>query len=163
MGAPNFEPMNYDMPLICGRTYGQMYSDLADDGEEVTNEDIFFYEDKLFEDAEDLAENMNGMLTFHKITVIGGRYDSFQFQVEEIYSGMFDLDRDSRDCIDNEDAHYYFDMCRSQALLAADAEKRKIRKWLNNLTTIGFNKVECSNFFSNGEAEYTIVKHGRIA
>lgn len=55
-------------------------------------------------------------------------YYGFQFWIEEKFSNYFDLDKSSEYCIDNDDAHYYFDMFRSQALRASDAEKRKIAK-----------------------------------
>ena len=158
MSAPNFVSMNYDMPMICGKTYGQMQKDLTEEyGREATEDELYWYENDMFSDAEDMAEEMNSSLEFHKITVVGGRYASFQFCVDETYSDKFDLDKDSEYCIDNEDAHYYFDMCRSKVLRAADAEKRKIRKWLNGLIKFGFNHVVCTEIFSNGEAEYRVV------
>ena len=158
MATPNFVPMKYNMPMICGKTYGQIQDDLIKEYcEDVTEDDIYCYESDMASYAEELAEEMNSSLVFHKVTVIGGYYTSFQFYVDELYSGEFDLDKNAKYCIDNEEAHYYFDMCRSKALLAAEAEKRKIRKWLNSLTKDGFNKVVCTEIFSNGEAEYSVV------
>ena len=75
--------------------------------------------------------------------------------LSKLFSG--NLDKNSRDCIDNEDAHYYFDMIRSQALRKADAEKRKIKKWLLNMRNQGFNLVHMTGMFSNGEATYFVV------
>ena len=158
MSAPNFSSVKYDMPMICGKTYGQMQEDLTREyGRKATEDEIYFYENDMFSYAEELAEEMNNSLNFHKITVEGGHYTSFQFCVDEIFSEKFDLDMDSEYCIDNEDAHYYFDMCRSKVLIAAEAEKWKIRKWLNSLTKNGFNRVVCAAFYSNGEAEYCVA------
>ena len=123
-------------------------------GEEYTE---FMYEMDIedeFNCAKELAEEFTENLIFHDVTVEGGYYQGFQFYVEEKYTKYFDLDKNSEYCIDNDDAHYYFDMCRSKALRAADAEKRKIEKWLNNLAANGFEKLVCIARFSNGEAIY---------
>lgn len=44
---------------------------------------------------------------------------------------------------------------RSQALRAADAEKRKIAKWLEKFQENGFEILVCTAKFSNGEAIYS--------
>lgn len=158
MSAANFQRMEYDMPMICGRTHEQMAAEyLREFGEEISDFEIEMQERDDFEYATELAEEFTSGLTFHKVTAIGGYYTSFQFYVEEAYSNYFDLDKESEYCIGNEDAHYYFDMCRSKALRAADAEKRKIEKWLHGLTKMGYNEVVCTARFSNGEASYSVV------
>lgn len=158
MSCPNFAKMEYDMPLICGKTFAQMAEEYNRAfGEELTDE--IFYEEERFqaEVAEKLAEEFTKTLEFHDITVKDGHYTSFQFFVEEAYSNYFDLDKNSKYCIDNDDAHYYFNMCRSQALRKADAEKRKIKKWLLSMKNQGFNLVCMTGMFSNGEAVYSIA------
>lgn len=157
MGAPNFARMNFDMPLVVGG-YAD-YNECKKAYEEETGEeyDEFLYElDIQFncEYAEEVAEEINNTLIFHKVTIQSGRYSGFQFFVDEIHSDLFDLDKNSEYCIDNEDAHYYFDMCKSRALRAADAEKRKIDKWLAGLENRGFERLVCVAVFSNGEAVY---------
>ena len=45
-------------------------------------------------------------------------------------------------------------MRRSKAIRAADAEKRKIAKWLEKLTEHGFKVLIVTARFSNGETHY---------
>lgn len=158
MSCPNFATMKYDMPLICGKTFAQMAEEYNREfGEELTDE-VFYAEERFqAEDAERLAEEFTRSLEFHNVTVESGHYCSFQFFVEEKYSNYFDLDKNSRCCIDNDDAHYYFDMFRSQALRKADAEKRKIKKWLLSMKNQGFNLVHMTGMFSNGETTYCVA------
>ncbi len=158
MSAANFQRMEYNMPMICGRAHEQIAEEyLKEFGEEISNFEIEMQEQDDFEYATELAEEFTSSLTFHKVTVVGGYYTSFQFYVEEAYSNYFDLDKESEYCIDNENAHYYFDMCRSKALKAADMEKRKIEKWLYGLTKRGYNEVVCTARFGSGEENYSIV------
>jgi len=138
MSAPNFRPMEYDMPLIVGGM------------EDLPEYDL--YEE--FYDAERLADDMTEDLKYHEITVIGGYYQGFQFYVMEKYADQFDLCYDSPYCIDNDDSHYYFDKCRSAAIRAAEAEKRKIRRWLNGLRDRGYDCLICTGRFCSGEASY---------
>lgn len=158
MSCPNFLHMKYDMPLICGKTFEQAAADyLRDYGEEMT-EDIFLMEEQfMIEDAEQLAKQFTESLKFHTVSVEAGYYTSYQFYVEEKYHDLFDLEKSAAYCLDNEDARYYFDMCRSEVIRRAASEKRRIRKWLNNLRNNGFNLVHCTGIFSNGEAVYSIA------
>ena len=137
MSTPNFRDMEYNMPMVCGA--------LTDDE---------FQCEMDYELAEQLASEFTENLTFHNVKIQSGYYYGFQFYVEEKYNNYFDLDKSSKYCIDNEDAHYYFDMFRSQALRVADAEKRKIVKWLEKLQEHGFEILVCTAKFSNGEALY---------
>lgn len=139
MSTANFKSMEYGMPMVCGGMNEDEFDNMIE-----------------YERAEYLAENFTADLQFHDISIECGHYQGFQFYVEEKYSGYFDLDKESKCCIDNEDAHYYFDMCRSKAIRAADAEKRKINKWLENLENDGFVILVCAVRFSNGEAYYSI-------
>lgn len=158
MSTANFQNMEYDMPMICGRTFQQVADDCKINyGEELSEEEFYFCEQEDYEKAKELSENFTSDLMFHNITVISGYYSGFQFYVEEKFNAYFDLDKNSEYCIDNDDAYYYFDMCRSKALRAAEAEKRKIKRWLHKLTENGFNEIVCTARFSNGEACYSIV------
>lgn len=158
MGCANFRRMEFDMPMICGRTYGQMAEEYKREFDEEFSDELYYiHQSEAFDDAAELAEEFTKGLTFHDVSVISGHYDGFQFYVEERYGNTFDLDKSSRYCIDNEDAHYYFDMFRSQALRKADAEKNRIRKWLMSLKSRGYNIVVCTGRFSNGEATYSIA------
>ena len=139
MSCPNFEPMKYGMPMVCGGLY------LEEDNDE-------YWE---FKDASYLAEKFTKELKYHDVNVQSGYYSGFQFVVDEKRSSQFDLDKDSEYCIDNEDAHYYYDMCRSQVIRKADAEKRKIRKWLEKIAEdYGYEILVRTALFSNGEAVY---------
>ena len=107
-----------------------------------------------YRSAREMAENFTAGLKFHTVTVLPGYYEGFQFWVEEKHSDYFDLDRESEYCIDNEYARYYFDTCRSKALRAAEAEKRRIIRWLVALDGKGFDILVCKGVFSNGIAVY---------
>lgn len=161
MSCPNFMSMKYDMPMICSPTYYQLKDIFdrfyAEDGEEY---DIAQYECDLNLyacQAELLAADMNKTLRFHNVTIESGHYDGFQFFVSEKHEDRFDLDAKSKYCIDNDDAKYYFDMCRSEALQRSASEKRRITRWLKSLVEYDFNIVECVDIFSNGEAIYNIA------
>ena len=160
MGTANFRRMNYDMPLVCGGL--ESFADVAEKymeefGEEMTEGAFYGYLEDEAENAREIAETFTENLKFHDVTIISGYYEGFQFFVTEKFENRFDLDRDSEYCIDNEDAHYYFDMCRSAVIRAADAEKRKICRWLENLAKRGYSMLVCSARFSNGEALYRKV------
>lgn len=136
MATANFRPMLYDMPLVCGGM------------EDLPEWDA--YEE--FYDAERLADDFTENLKYHEVIVIGGYYAGFQFYVTEKYENLFDLDRGSEYAIDNADARYYFDLCRSRVLRDAEAEKRRIARWLNNLQ--GYEHLKIHGRFSNGETLY---------
>ena len=155
MSMPNFQRMNFGMPMIVGRTYDQMARKYEQEFGEGYDEDQFFLdEQQMAEDAVELAMEFSNKLTFHTVIVEPGHYTGFQFVVNEKYGNQFDLDKASDYCIDNDDAHYFFDMCRSEAIRRADAEKRKIKRWLNGLLVFGYNRISCIDVFSSGEAVY---------
>ena len=158
MSCPNFMSMKYGMPMVCGKTYSQFAEEYEKEfGEEMPDSEYYWEKEYELEFAYELAKEFSQQLIYHEVEIKSGYYDSFQFYVEEKYNNIFDLDKDSEYCIDNEDAHYYFDTCKSIALRKADAEKRKIKKWLYTLKETGFNLVYCKGIFSNGEAVYEIL------
>lgn len=157
MSCQNFRHMLYDMPLVCCCL--EDFDDLAAAYKEDTGEEYnqFIYEVEMQDEAEEaerVAEEFTENLRFHDVTVVSGNYFGVQFYVEEKYSAMFDLDKESRYCIDNDDAQYYFGMCRSKVIRAADSEKRKIAKWLENLKSNGYEILAVTARFSNGETLY---------
>ena len=157
MSTANFKPMKYGMPMVCSDLdFDEQKKQYEEEtGEEYTEYHYYDDLDYMFEDAAQLAENFTENLRFHKVTVESGYYFGFQFYVSEKYEDEFDLNADSRYCIDNDDARYYFDMYRSQVLRAADAEKRRIEKWLESLNgTNGMYILVCTGRFSSGEATY---------
>lgn len=143
MSTANFKPMKYNMPLVCNFGY------YDDDG----NIDQFLIDDQYCY-AKGIMKEFADDLVYHDISIESGYYLGFQFYVSEKYESLFDLDKQSEYCIDNEDAHYYFGNCRSKVLRAADSEKRKIRRWLESLRDSGFDVLVVVDVFSNGEVVY---------
>lgn len=156
MGTRNFRPMEYGMPLVCGSLDFDALKDAyeRETGEEYTEGMYYWDQEDFINEAIAMAERFTENLKFHSVTVVAGYYDGFQFWVEENHKDDFSLERESEYCIDNEDARYYFDMCRSKVLRAAEAEKRKIEKWLENLDGNGFEILVCVGVYSNGYAIY---------
>lgn len=151
MSTCNFETMK-DYPLIVFCPDFD-YDDMKKDYE---NEVQLTY-DVEYAEMQRLADKINDELVYHTVGVKSGYYDGLQFIVST-YEDL-DFDRDSSYCIDNEDAHYYFDECRSKVLRKAEAEVRKIRKWLKSLkNSYGYLELDCAGVFSNGEAVYSIVQ-----
>ena len=109
----------------------------------------FFYED-IFEGYDgfnELMENFNDTLVFHKLELRSGYYDGVQLYVEE---------KDDPNELDNDDCRYYYDMCRSNAIRKYEAEIRKINKWMDKVATqYGWRELHCLGIFSNGEAIYS--------
>ena len=148
--------MKYDMPLIIADTdYYQMKEDYEKEFNEEYTEDMF--EDDCYYIADNmrrLAENFTKTLNYHTVDIQDGYYSGIQFIVYENNECLFDL---SKDGISNEDAQYYYGECRSKVIRKADAEKRKIYKWLKSMKDYGYLELSCDGVFSNGEAVYSIV------
>lgn len=158
MATSNFEPMKYGMPLIAGKSRFQIQKEYEKEfGEAADILDLDFAEEVNFELAKEMAEDFTEGLTFHTVTVKYGYYEGFQFIVSENHEDKFDLEPLADYPIDNEDAHYYYDMCRSQVFRKAAAEKRKISRWLNSLAGYGYNRLVVTDHFSNGETWYSIA------
>lgn len=100
--------------------------------------------------AESLGlDALNESLQFHSIRLTSGYYAHSQIYVEAVHDprGM-----------DNFETNYYFDMCRSKAIRACEAEARRIRKWMaKNCPERGMDKLVCVGIFSNGEAVYELA------
>lgn len=158
MSTCNFAPMYFGMPLVCGGlgNFEDYKSDYEEQMDEEYTENMFFDDLNMeFDEASCLAEDFSDELRFHQVSVKSGYYAGFQFVVDEVCDcGCFD--KDSPYSIDNEDAHYYYGECRSKVLRKADAEKKKIRKWLEHLPEVfgPLEILECIGVFSNGEVVY---------
>ena len=161
MSTVNFRTMDYDLPLVIGGVYDSDTIEhwkneyLAEYGEEMTERELEYefqmYAEDDFAEATRLAEDFNESLKFYKMEVVGGYYEGFQLFVSGIWF-------DDYEEMDNNDAHYYFDMCRSKALRAEKSEMRKIEKWLHSITSdYGYQIIECIGRFSNGKAVYRKV------
>lgn len=112
-----------------------------------------FYDDIFhgYDGFKDLMEDFNDTLTFHKLTFRSGYYTGVQLYVEEKEENPYNLD--------NEDCHYYYDMCRSAAIRKYDAEIRKINRWMEKVAPeYGWENYVVFGIFSNGEAIYEYAK-----
>lgn len=118
------------------------------------NETMSFWEDIFYTDIltgadgfKGLMEDFNDSLTFHELTFKSGYYSGIQLYVEEKEENPHELD--------NDDCHYYYDMCRSKAIRKYDSEVRKINRWMDKIATqYGWKELNCVGIFSNGEAIY---------
>lgn len=153
MSTANFETMK-EFPLVCGGAYDE-YREAYEKGfgEEPTDaevyEEIQFDCEKMMEEANEFSDT----LQYYTVEVADGYYDGWQFKVNT--NEGLDLDPDSIWCIDNDDARYYFDKCRSQVMREAKVERNKINRWLNNKAKLDLmHKLVCVGVFSNGEAVY---------
>ena len=100
-------------------------------------------------------EEFNDTLTFHELQFRSGYYTGVQIYVEE---------KENPHELDNEDCHYYYDMCRSKAIRKYDAEIRKINHWMDSVATeYGWRELICLGVFSNGEAVYKYAEDIRDA
>ena len=156
MGTTNFKRMRYGMPMVCGYlNYDAMKEEYEREfDEEYTGWMYYDDQENLLFEAQEMAENFSDSLKYHTVSVVPGYYDGFQFWVEEKSDGYFNFDSESDLCIDNEDARYYFGLCRSKVLRAAEAEKRRISKWLESLDGNGFEIIVCVGIFNDGTAVY---------
>lgn len=107
--------------------------------------DTEYLSDEVWSDLRSINEN----LEFFRLGIASGYYSALQFDVDwnERIGDPEDLD--------NEDAHYYFDCCRSEMLRRYQRERRKVGKKLKELAEFyGFEEIVCIGHFSNGEAVY---------
>ena len=131
---------------------GADLSDVPEEFDEITEQ--FFYEDVL----QDL-EKINAGLIFHEISIESGYYEGLQLYVTlnhaADHAGFTDA---GPEYLDNESAHYYFDLCRSAAIRKYEAEQRKINRILAKIGRAhGMDKLAIYARFSNGETWYTKV------
>lgn len=109
-----------------------------------TLEEFYFDHDDMVYDVEGSFEDLD--LKFHKVKVLAGYYAGAQIVFEEIH--------DPNE-MDNDDTRYYFDMCRSKAIRAYDAEIRKINRRIDKFCKEGvWEKLGVVGRFSNGETIY---------
>ena len=170
MGTCNFHSMtNFDLwaiddfyfkvcpECLCGgldgdecEICGADLSDVSPEFDEI--EEMTFYENVLEE-----LEEINQGLLFHEISIKSGYYAGLQLYVElnhaADHAGFTDA---GPEYLDNESAHYYFDLCRSAAIRKYEAEQRKINKLLEKIgRAYGMDKLAIYARFSNGETWYT--------
>ena len=114
-----------------------------------------FYDD-IYREAERLANKLNEELIFYQIVIESGYYCGLQTIIKGTDWNDYYFEIED---IDNEDSHYYFDMCRSKAIRKHNAEINKINRKLLPLfeKELGFDHIRCIGVFSNGEAVYERV------
>lgn len=110
-------------------------------------------EEWLCDEVKSCMDEINKELAFFQVGLESGYYVGVQFDVsfKKTYYGN-ELDPEE---LDNEDAHYYFDCCRSVMLRRYQRERRKLDKKLRELAAaLDFEEIVCIGHFSNGEAVY---------
>ena len=128
-------------------------------GCDLSNEAESFYDEWEAEyicgEIDKKLEEINYNLIFHKIELKSGYYSGVQFYCETMHH---DEDANGELDLDNDDAHYYYDMYRSQARRKYKSEINKINKILKKLgEEYGFEAYGVSARFSNGETWYTKI------
>ena len=166
MSCPNFKTMR-DFPLITADNMtgklcecGCMNADDAETCEmcgaslaDVESSYDEFGMEYLASEMSRYADRMNAELTFHKVSVESGYWVGIQFYVDTDCQ-YYDTPEDMY----NEDAHYYYGMCRSQMLRKYYAEQKRIVKMLRKAKEeLGLDEIACVGIFSNGEAIYEKV------
>ena len=158
MSTSNFKSMEYGMPLITTKDFSTMKDEFEKNCGEKYDEDLYQIDmDCIYEDMRELSQNINDELEFYKVKIEDGYYEGIQFVVEQEYEESFDLEKGTKYEIDNDDAQYYFGMCRSKVLRKAESERNRIKKWLKNLKKYGYWELNCDGIFSNGEAIYSRI------
>ena len=112
-----------------------------------------------FDELENRVQEENDHLKFFEISVKSGYYDGLQLYVDLTQAadnaGFTD---NGPEYLENDDAHYYFDMCRSKCIRAYESEKRKVNKILAIIGgAYGLDKLGIFARFSNGETWYTKI------
>lgn len=99
-------------------------------------------------------KDINSSLLFFDVSVKSGYYAGMQLDVNWKKIGWMGVAGDPEE-LDNDDAHFYFDCCRSEMLRKYEREQRKLGKALKELAdSYGFEEIVCVGVFSNGEAVY---------
>lgn len=171
MGAPNFNNNQLGFPLyVHDNIYAKVCPECGawnDAGEDTCYEcgvsladamerydDV--QEEWLCDEVKSRMDEINKELTFFQVGLESGYYVGVQFDVNFKMRWGCELDPEE---LDNEDAHYYFDCCRSEMLRRYQRERRKLGKKLKELADYhGFEEIVCVGRFSNGEAVYERVE-----
>lgn len=130
MGTANFRTMeNFPLYVI-----------------EDSNDEIMDYEIAL--EVKDVLDELNDSLIFHNLSIVSGYYCGAQ---------LFVKSEDDPHELDNEDCHYFYDMCRSASIRKYDSEINKVKRLMRNVAKdFGFIEIGCIGVASNGEAFYRL-------
>lgn len=111
--------------------------------------------EEICEAAHAALTEINKDMDFFAVGLESGYYTGVQFTVKFKKHWGCEIDPEE---LDNEDAHYYFDCCRSVMLRRYERERRKLGKKLAVIAADnGFEEIRCVGIFSNGEAIYERV------
>lgn len=111
-------------------------------------------EEWLCDEVKSCMDEINKELAFFEVGLQSGYYVGVQFDVDWKDIRGWGAAGDPEE-LDNEDAHFYFDCCRSVMLRKYERERRKLGKKLAQLAEdFGFVEIVCIGHFSNGEAVY---------
>jgi hypothetical protein len=143
----------------CGGLEGDTCEICGADLSEIEPEYDEILAQEFFDDLEKRCQEENENLKFFEISVKSGYYDGLQLYVDLTQAannaGFTDH---GPGLIENDDAHYYFDMCRSKCIRAYEAEKRRVNKILAKIgAAYGMDKLGIFARFSNGETWYTKI------
>lgn len=113
----------------------------------------------VYEEVEQALEDLNSRLIFHRVSLRSGYYAGVQLWPEENddaqAAGFYEGDTSD---VDNDNAHYYFDMCRSLAIRKYQAEQRRLTKELAAIAKAwSFDQLSIVARFSNGETWYSVA------
>ena len=114
---------------------------------------------EFYNDLKNHCQEENENLKFFEISVKSGYYDGLQLYVDLTQDAdSAGFTESGPEYLDNDDAHYYFDMCRSKCIRAYEAEKRRVNKILAKIgAAYGMDKLGIFARFSNGETWYTKI------
>ena len=156
MSTTNFQPMNFNMPLIvndpddyekCKESYEEQFE------EEYTPEMHQDYLEWDIDTRERYLERLNEELKHFKVEVISGYYSGYQYQVYQTddYWDYYDLPS-----MTDDDAEYYYGMNKQEVMAEFNQDLVKIREYLMGEKENGMLEIKLQGVFSNGEGVYAI-------
>ena len=167
MSTANFQGETNGFPLYvhddvyaklcpeCGAWNGEDDEECYECGEDLKSVDPRYDEiamDDIVFCARKEMKTINNDLEFFEVGLESGYYVGVQFTVNFKTRWGCELDPEE---MDNDDAHYYYDCCRSVMLRRYQRERRKLDKKLRELAAaLDFEEIVCIGHFSNGEALY---------
>lgn len=178
MSAPNFDSNQLGFPLYvhdnvyskvcpeCGEWHEEDAEECSACGADLSDVEPRYDEfdmEYICEEAGNDLRKLSEGLEFFAVRLESGYYAGVQFDVDWKNIRGWGCAGDPEE-LDNDDAHFYFDCCRSEMLRRYQRERRKLAKKLKELADFhGFEEIRCVGVFSNGEAVYERVADTRAA
>lgn len=143
----------------CGGLEGETCEICGADLSEIETEYDEIAAQFFWEELEKRCQEENENLRFFQISPKSGYYDGLQLYVELSQAAdNAGFTERGPEYLENDDAHYYFDLCRSKCIRAYESEKRKVNKILEQIGRAhGLDKLGIFARFSNGETWYTKI------